>query len=63
MQVAKLKHDDIAKSRNLRKSLEHITDSVRLWKAVIELADEKNARVFRGVPLNDVYFMWSFGLL
>ncbi|KAG6541752.1 hypothetical protein Mapa_016764 [Marchantia paleacea] len=45
MQAARLEHDDIAKSRVLRKALEHIPDSVRLWKAVVELADEENARV------------------
>ncbi|KAL3680864.1 hypothetical protein R1sor_023820 [Riccia sorocarpa] len=45
MQAARLEHDDVAKSRVLRKALEHIPDSVRLWKAVVELADEENARI------------------
>ncbi|KAL7000360.1 Protein STABILIZED1 [Sarracenia purpurea var. burkii] len=45
MQAAKLEHDDANKSRVLRKGLEHIPDSVRLWKAVVELANEKDARL------------------
>ncbi|KAJ7948291.1 Pre-mRNA-processing factor 6 [Quillaja saponaria] len=45
MQAAKLEHDDVNKSRVLRKGLEHIPDSVRLWKAVVELANEEDARL------------------
>ncbi|ERN19157.1 hypothetical protein AMTRI_Chr10g232660 [Amborella trichopoda] len=45
MQAAKLEHDDANKSRVLRKGLEHIPDSVRLWKAVVELANEEDARL------------------
>ena len=33
------------KSQILRKGLEHVPDSVRLWKAVVELANEEDARV------------------
>ncbi|KAK9089353.1 hypothetical protein Scep_028435 [Stephania cephalantha] len=45
MHAAKLEHDDVNKSRVLRKGLEHIPDSVRLWKAVVELANEEDARL------------------
>ncbi|KAL2457939.1 Protein STABILIZED1 [Forsythia ovata] len=45
MQASKLEHDDVNKSRVLRKGLEHIPDSVRLWKAVVELANEEDARL------------------
>lgn len=45
MQAAKLEQDDTNKSRVLRKGLEHIPDSVRLWKAVVELANEEDARL------------------
>jgi pre-mRNA-processing factor 6 len=46
LQAAKLEHDDVnKKSKVLRKGLEHIPDSVRLWKAVVELANEEDARL------------------
>uniref|UniRef100_A0A0C9S9J4 TSA: Wollemia nobilis Ref_Wollemi_Transcript_239_3443 transcribed RNA sequence n=1 Tax=Wollemia nobilis TaxID=56998 RepID=A0A0C9S9J4_9CONI len=45
MQAARLEQDDAKKSRVLRKGLEHIPDSVRLWKAVVELANEEDARI------------------
>lgn len=45
MQASKLEHDDTNKSRVLRKGLENIPDSVRLWKAVVELANEEDARL------------------
>ncbi|PRQ24673.1 putative PRP1 splicing factor, tetratricopeptide-like helical domain-containing protein [Rosa chinensis] len=45
MQAAKLEHDDSNKSRVLRKGLEHIPDSIRLWKAMVELANEEDARL------------------
>ena len=45
MQAAKLETDDLNRSRVLRKGLEHIPDSVRLWKAVVELANEEDARL------------------
>ncbi|ONH90079.1 hypothetical protein PRUPE_8G033800 [Prunus persica] len=44
MEAAKLERDDLNKSRVLRKGLEHIPDSVRLWKAVVDLANEEDAR-------------------
>ncbi|XP_010522629.1 PREDICTED: protein STABILIZED1 [Tarenaya hassleriana] len=45
LHAAKLEHDSVNKSRVLRKGLEHIPDSVRLWKAVVELANEEDARI------------------
>uniref|UniRef100_A0A0E0IUQ8 PRP1 splicing factor N-terminal domain-containing protein n=2 Tax=Oryza TaxID=4527 RepID=A0A0E0IUQ8_ORYNI len=45
LQAAKLETSDLNKSRVLRKGLEHIPDSVRLWKAVVELANEEDARL------------------
>ncbi|EES18760.2 hypothetical protein BDA96_09G262600 [Sorghum bicolor] len=45
LQAAKLESSDLNKSRVLRKGLEHIPDSVRLWKAVVELANEEDARL------------------
>ncbi|KAK7825987.1 protein STABILIZED1 [Quercus suber] len=45
LQAAKLEHGEMNKSRVLRKGLEHIPDSVRLWKAVVELANEEDARL------------------
>uniref|UniRef100_A0A1J3G438 Protein STABILIZED1 n=1 Tax=Noccaea caerulescens TaxID=107243 RepID=A0A1J3G438_NOCCA len=45
LEASKLEHDEENKSRVLRKGLEHIPDSVRLWKAVVELANEEDARI------------------
>ncbi|KAL3621600.1 Protein STABILIZED1 [Castilleja foliolosa] len=45
MQAAKLEQDDANKREVLMKGLEHVPDSVRLWKAVVELANEEDARV------------------
>ncbi|CDP02726.1 unnamed protein product [Coffea canephora] len=45
LEAARLEHDNVNKSRVLRKGLEHIPDSVRLWKAVVELANEEDARL------------------
>ncbi|KAK4350295.1 hypothetical protein RND71_029608 [Anisodus tanguticus] len=45
IQASKLEEDTVNKSRVLRKGLEHIFDSVRLWKAVVELANEEDARL------------------
>ncbi|CAN6333107.1 unnamed protein product [Urochloa humidicola] len=45
LQAAKLETSDLNKSRVLRKGLEHIPDSVRLWKAIVELANEEDARL------------------
>ncbi|KAJ8548271.1 hypothetical protein K7X08_030740 [Anisodus acutangulus] len=46
MQASKLEEDTTNKSHVLRKGLEHIPDSVRLWKAVVELAKEEDARLW-----------------
>ncbi|PWA61392.1 pre-mRNA splicing factor [Artemisia annua] len=45
MQAASLEHGDVIKSKVLRKGLEHILDSLRLWKAVVELANEEDAKL------------------
>ncbi|KAJ4784238.1 Pre-mRNA-processing factor 6 [Rhynchospora pubera] len=45
MQASELETNNLNKSRVLRKGLEHIPDSVRLWKAVVGLANEDDARV------------------
>ncbi|PQQ01400.1 protein STABILIZED1 [Prunus yedoensis var. nudiflora] len=42
MRAANLEHDDSNKTRVLRKGLERITNSVVLWKAVVELATKSN---------------------
>eukprot|EP00891_Asterochloris_glomerata_P002445 jgi/Astpho2/2445/fgenesh1_pg.00044_%23_65_t len=44
-QAARLEQDTAAKSRVLRKALERQPESVRLWKAAVELATEEDARV------------------
>ena len=44
-QAARLEQDKQAKSRVLRRALEKVPTSVRLWKAAIELASEDDARV------------------
>ena len=44
-QAARLEHDDAAKSRVLRRALERVPTSVRLWKAAVELANQEDARV------------------
>ena len=45
MHAARLERDEGARSKVLRRALEHIPDSVRLWKAVVELACEEEARI------------------
>jgi pre-mRNA-processing factor 6 len=45
MQAANLEQESSAKSRVLRRGLERIPQSVRLWKAAVELANEDDARV------------------
>ena len=45
VQAARLEQDKQAKSRVLRRALEGVPTSVRLWKAAIELASEDDARV------------------
>ncbi len=44
-QAARLETDDVSKSRVLRRALERIPTSVRLWKAAVELANQDDARV------------------
>ena len=44
-QAARLEHDDAAKSRVLRRALERVPTSVRLWKAAVELANQEDARI------------------
>ncbi|KAJ0929993.1 putative tetratricopeptide-like helical domain superfamily, pre-mRNA-processing factor 6/Prp1/STA1 [Helianthus annuus] len=44
IQAARLEHDDYNKRRVLRMGLEKIPDSVRLWKALVELANEDEAK-------------------
>jgi pre-mRNA-processing factor 6 len=43
--AAKLETDTAAQARVLRKALERLPTSVRLWKAAVELASEDDARV------------------
>lgn len=45
VQAARLETDDVSKSRVLRRALERIPTSVRLWKAAVELANQDDARV------------------
>ena len=45
LQASRLEVDDRAKSRVLRKALEKIPTSVRLWKAAVELVNEDDARI------------------
>lgn len=44
-QAARLEADDAAKSRVLRRALERVPTSVRLWKAAVELANADDARI------------------
>ncbi len=44
-QAARLEQDDAAKARVLRRALERIPNSVKLWKAAVELANERDARI------------------
>lgn len=43
--AAKLEHDNVNRSRVLREGIDHIPNSVQLWKAVVELANEEDARL------------------
>jgi len=45
MQAAKLEMDDERKRRVLRRALENIPNSVKLWKTVVDLSREDDARV------------------
>lgn len=42
LQATKLEQDDIKKSRVLRYGIECIRDSVRLWKALVDLHDKED---------------------
>ena len=44
-QAARLETEDAAKQRVLRRALERVPTSVRLWKAAVELASADDARV------------------
>ncbi|CAI9109281.1 OLC1v1009073C1 [Oldenlandia corymbosa var. corymbosa] len=43
MEAARLEHDIVDKGRVLRKGLERIPGSIRLWKAVVDLSDKEDA--------------------
>ena len=45
MHAANLESDAAAKKRVLLRALERIPESVRLWKAVVEISDENDARI------------------
>lgn len=45
IKAADLETETKAKSRVFRKALEHIPNSVRLWKAAIELENPEDARI------------------
>lgn len=44
-QAARLETEEAAKARVLRRALERVPNSVRLWKAAVELASEDDARI------------------
>ena len=44
-QAARLETEEGAKARVLRRALERVPNSVRLWKAAVELASEDDARI------------------
>ena len=48
MRAAELERDVQSQSRVLRRALERLPTSVRLWKAAVELASEEDARVLLG---------------
>lgn len=58
MQAARLEHDDAAKSRVLRRALERIPTSVRLWKAAVELANQDDARVLLSRAVECIPEVW-----
>ena len=45
LQAARLEKDPAAQARVLRRALEQIPTSVRLWKAAVELASQDDARI------------------
>ena len=44
-QAAFLEEEDARKRRVLRKALERVPTSVRLWKAVVDLSPEEDAKI------------------
>ena len=44
-QAARLEKDPAAQARVLRRALEQVPSSVRLWKAAVELASPDDARI------------------
>jgi hypothetical protein len=50
VQAARLETEQGAKARVLRRALERIPTSVRLWKAAVELASEDDARILLVSP-------------
>ena len=48
MKAVDLEEETSAKKRVLRKALENIPSSVRLWKAAVELEEPADARVLLG---------------
>ncbi len=48
MKAVDLEQDISSKRRVLRKALDNIPSSVRLWKAAVELEDPADARVLLG---------------
>ena len=47
-QAARLEKDPAAQGRVLRRALEQVPNSVRLWKAAVELAGPDDARILLG---------------
>jgi len=45
MRAANLETDDNSKKRILLRALERVPESVRLWKAVVDISDENDARI------------------
>jgi pre-mRNA-processing factor 6 len=45
MQAANLEGDLAAKKRVMLRALERVPHSVKLWKAVVEISDEDDARI------------------
>ena len=45
MQAAEMEADEAAKKRVLLRALERVPESVRLWKAVVDISNENDARI------------------
>lgn len=60
--AADLEEEAVAKKRILRKALEFVPNSVRLWKAAVQLEDPDNARILlsRAVECVLVYLSLTF---